>query len=683
MMETVATRASALWRAMVYVAVVQLHLTDNVLMARCLRSSDVKERPAGHWGTVPGTAWALTHVALAAGTSQTPVVPLLGAGHAGVAQLALAWLTGDLAALRPQYQRNVDGLRELARAFPNLDGLGAEVHPLLPAGGFLGGCLGGALAFACGTTLDGSPKLVVPIIGDGECETPTTAGAWLPARDLPAGRVLPIVHLNGFRMGGPSLLGRMTDQEVTAYFAGQGWRADIWHIGHSDIADHGAFHQALASAISSSRDAIRVVVVLRCVKGWSGPAVVDGKPVLGTAGLHKTPLTSPADDPDQLEQLVAWLASFRPKELFDPDGRPHGTLAEALAHIRLDELCQDPDQVEYGSSGDGPAQPVGSFSASVTRAVKRHADRGDFRLFSPDELNSNRLGSLAGYPWCHEVLAEETLLAWLAGWTATGRRGLLIAYEAFASLFAAGLISQLKHRRLMSSALPSLNVLLTSYGWHNTYTHGDPSLATTLLGVADPTVRVLTPADPMRLALVLDQVLDSRGRLNVVIAGKHSQAAHPTATIGEELTRGLAIWPQFSDPGEPDLTVVCCGDLAADVTTQAVPPIQEALGKRVRLVNVADLTVLGNPITWPAGLTTAERHHYFGEHAAILVVTIGQPSAVWGLLGGDWSRPFAVIGWREPSGPLPQLELASAAGLDVPGLVRAAQEVTSRQSEAR
>jgi xylulose-5-phosphate/fructose-6-phosphate phosphoketolase len=407
---------------------------------------------------------------------------------------------------------------------------------------------------------------------------------------------------------------------------------------------------------------------------------VDGRTLLGTAELHKTPLVSPVDAPEQLEQLTDWLTSFQPQELFDHHGHPAGVLAEALAHIRLDGLGQESGRGEL--KGSGAPTPVGSFSVAVTRAVRRHADQGDFRLFSPDELGSNRLGALSGQAWCHEVLAEEVLLAWLAGWTATGRRGLLIAYEGFASLFATGLISQLKQRRLMPQPPPSMNLLLTSLGWQNAYSHGDPSLATTLLGVADPAVHVLMPADPTRLSAMLDRVLSSRGRVNLMIAGKHTQSSHPTATIEEELTRGLAIWPHVSDSGDPDLTIVCCGDLAAEVTLQAAPRIREALGTCVRIVNVADLTVLGDPETWPAGLTTAERQHYFGQHAGMLVVTIGQPSAVRGLLPSPRPHPL-IVGWREPSGPLTQHQLAAAAGIDIPGLIQAAKAAIKQRCEAR
>lgn len=676
MKEINGVRAEALWRAVVYVAVAQLHLVSNVLVNQPLREIDMKRKPAGHWGTVPGAAWALAHVGLVASRHAAKVIPLLGAGHTGVAQVALAWLTEDLQKLRPQYSLNEAGLQELVRAFPELDGLGAEVHPSLPAGDFLGGCIGGGLAFACGAAIDSPDCAILPIIGDGECETPATAAAWLAKRELQTGNVLPIVHLNGFRMGNRSVLGTMSDDEVADYFRGHGWQAQIFRIERADIQEHADFHQLLTRALDRSLRGHPTVLVMRCLKGWSGPTRIENRTISGTAYLHKTPITSP-NDPCQLSMLQDWLLSYQPQEMFDGSGHPAGRLTDALAHVRVDRLNSDnahPDKKDTVS----PIVVQKSFAQAVTGAVYRQAASGDFRLFSPDELGSNRLEEFTSHGWVHEILAEEVALYWLAGWTSSGRRGLLISYESFASLFATPLIAQLKQRRLNRSSLPSLNLLLTSYGWHNVYTHGDPSLATTMLGVADPVLRVWTPADPTRLARVLDHALQSDGLLNLIVAGKHSDTRYPIATIPEEDRRGLAIWPHLSDVGEPDLTIICVGDLAASLVGDTVAQIRQAVRASVRVVNIADLTVLGRPAVWPHGLTISERASYFGTRAAILIVTIGHPSAIWGLLEGSFECPVAVLGWREPTGPASQAALASFAGFDAPGLVQAAKALLNQ-----
>ncbi|MGH3220247.1 MAG: hypothetical protein ACRDPY_16345 [Streptosporangiaceae bacterium] len=682
-MDDLACRADALWRAVVYTAVVQLHLVDNVLMSRPLRPRDVKPAPSGHWGTVPGVAWALTHVALAAETRLTAprLMPVLGAGHAGIVQLSLAWVMGHLEGLRPKYTADASGLSELARSFPEVDGLGAEVNPMLPAGGFVGGCLGGALAFASGAAIDAPDQIVVPIIGDGECETPTTAASWLPCRDLPGARLLPIIHCNGFRMGSASLLGNMTDDEITAYFAGHGWCAVFFRIQTGDLAEHAAFHNVLTDAAEAVARSERMVIILRCTKGWSGPATLGGPSLLGTANIHKTPLTCPATDPVQRGLLQAWLTSYRPRELFDNDGRPAGRLAQAIAVSQLQVWRIMPVARKRPPRSWTDFKVAGSFTQAVTNILCAHAAQGDFRVFSPDELASNRLGDLVGKRWVLEVLAEEVLFGWLAGWTASGRRGVFISYESFAPLVTASLVAQLKQRRCTASTLPSLNLLLTSYGWHNTYTHGDPSLATTMLGVADPVVRVFTPADPTRLAATLDMALGSNDQVNIVIAGKHSTVNYPGDAIAEELTHGIARWPHLSDEGEPDLTIACAGDIPAAIVSAAVPLIHEKLNCRVRVVNINDLTVLGDPHIWPAGLSDNQLAYYIGEDARLLIVTLGHPAAIWGLLAGRSRRSAKVVGWREPSGPMAQAALAAASGLDVHGLLQMARHLMRPQCE--
>lgn len=666
-----AQKTDQLWRAQTYVAAAQIHLQDNVLLRHPLGPGDMKARPAGHWGTVPGTAWALAHIALRSGTGDidgTELVPLLGAGHAGVAQIAAGWLTGHLAAARPQFTRDEQGLVNLCRSFPEVAGLGSEVTPALPAGDFLGGRLGGCLPFAQGAALASGPgRVIVPVLGDGECETPTTAAAWLAAHALPGTPVLPIVHLNGFRMGAPSLLAGLDVRALAAYVAGLGWHARTVTVPDDG---HEAFHAELAASVADTLAGRRTVLFMRCVKGWSGPATVNGQQVLGTARAHKTPLTRAASDSAQTHALEAWLSSYRPEELFTDGGHPGPDLAAALAGTRWPRLKARRPALEPRATVR--QQPV-SFADAVATVVRAHARAGDFRVFSPDELASNRLSELAGHAWTTEVLAEEVLGEQLAGFNAAGGRGVLISYEAFAPLLATGIVSLLKQQRMPGAApRPSFNLLLTSYGWHNTYTHGDPSLTTTLLALEDPAIRVLTPADPARLAAVLDDAFTSTGQLNVIVAGKHPLPAVPADTLRQELDRGVAVWPHLSDIQPPALTVVVCGDLPAAVTAEALPRIRAELGVAVRVVSVLDLTVLGDPAVWPAGLPAGEADALLGEDAALLVVTLGHPAAIWSLLKARHSRPVEVIGWRETEGPRTQQDIAAAAGMTAEGLLTAA-----------
>ncbi|MGH8885164.1 MAG: hypothetical protein ACRDYX_08335 [Egibacteraceae bacterium] len=679
MTDKVVCFADALWRAMTYVSVAQLHLRSNPLLTEPLTKAHVKERPSGHWGTVPGTAFVLSHVGLASANSDGDFVPILGAGHAGVVQISMAWLTGDLAAVRPQFSADGAGLSRLVRSFPEVSGLGSEVSPLLPAGWYLGGQIGGALAFAQGAALDTPGRIVVPVLGDGECETPTTAAAWLAQRVL-HGRaaVLPVIHVNGYRMGDRSLLGMMDDGMLRDYAAGLGWRCHVVHVDSGAPEEHQDFHAALLLAAAATRRGVPTLVVLRCLKGWSGPAEVAGRLILGTPRTHKTPITQPAQDSKQLSSLAAWLASYRPAELFTADGVATGALAEALPLVRG-------ASVPVVAGRDRPTVPkhdhprYGSFAEAVTDVLRHHAMRGDLRVFSPDELESNRLGVLAGEPWTAELLAEEVLLGWLAGWTTTGRRGLLVSYEAFAPLMLTGLVQLLKQRRLVNEAagpLPSVNLLLTSYGWHNVYTHGDPSLTTALLATSDPAVRVLTPADPSRLAAALDGALRSFGQVNVIVAGKHTAASESPDTIRQECGRGLAVWPHVSADDEPDLVLVPAGDLPAAVVCAAAPVIRDSLGVRIRVVNVHELNVLGDPSIWPSGLTNEEIDQYFGKsRSPVLIVTLGHSAAVWGLIKDRLARHVDVIGWQEPQVPMSQDRLNAALGMNVAGLRSAAERL--------
>ncbi|HEV2373361.1 MAG TPA: hypothetical protein VGS19_14450 [Streptosporangiaceae bacterium] len=651
----VTLRADALWRAVTYLSVAQLHLRANPLSIRAVEDCDVKSRPSGHWGTVPGTAWILVHVGLAAGRyADAEIIPVVGAGHAGVVQRALGWLTGDLAKVNSRYGPDTDGLMALVTSFPNVEGLGSEVHPALPAGAHMGGWLGGALAFAQGMALDAPSRVVVPILGDGECETPVTAASWLAHRAVPGASVLPVIHLNGHRMGGPSLLGQMGDEEVAAYARGLGCEPVIAHVSTGSLAEHAAFHRVLVDAIAAVRGGGRRVVILRCVKGWSGPV-----------GAHKTPLTDLARDPYQRAVLGEWMSSYRPEELFDDHAQPIGVLAAAVSEARF---CRaQPAEMPLVPA----AYPAGrGFAAEVTAVLRAHASAGDFKVFSPDELQSNRLGELADEPWTHEVLAEEVLLGWLAGWTTSGRRGVLISYEAFAPLLLTGLVGHMKQRRLGDATLPSINLLLTSYGWHNVYSHGDPSLVTALLGTGDPTVHVYTPADANRTALALDDALRSVGRINVIVAGKHPLPLQPHETVDEERRNGMAVWDHLSDSGEPDLTFVCAGDLAAAVVSAAVGEVRQLHHCRVRVVIVHELTALAAP-----GL-----QRYVGEGAPVVVATISHPAAIWGLLAGRVER-VKVVGWREPPYPMSQEELAAYAGLDTVGIVRAAATLMGSRAD--
>ncbi|WP_422647340.1 hypothetical protein [Actinoalloteichus caeruleus] len=659
-------RAHQVWRALTYLSVAQLYLRDNVLAARPLRGEDVKSRPVGHWGTVPSVAWALAGLA----TQATPVRPVIGAGHAGIVQRSYAWLTGDLHQLRPQYDRNRAGLAALCADFPACDGLGAEVHPELPAGGYVGGQLGPALAFAQAAAAAGDGEsVVVPIIGDGEAETGETAAAWLAdpvIRPDPAhAPLLPILNLNGLRMGSTSLLGSRPAREVDAYLRGTGWRTRWAHVSSASPGEADQFTHLLRQALNSVRDGDRLVLVLDMPKGLSGPAAA-------TPACHKTPLPDPAGDPRQRAELAKWMSSYRPRELFTGGGAP----AIDLRTLPTWPPAPPPRPIPTSPRQSVPT-PSAGWSLAAEIVLRAHAPRG-LRVFCPDELASNRLAALADEPWTSEVLNEPVCSAWLHGHTAAGRPGVLATYEAFAPLIAGSLSQHAKTLRLLTDRdrRPSVNVLVTSLGWHNCYTHGDPSLVTTLLGLADPAVRIYTPADFRRAAVQLDGMLASTGAINVLVVDKHLPACGPAETIEQEIAQGWAIWHE--PPYPPPVVLISVGDLAA----HQLHRVREELGLPARHVHVHEPAVLGDPADWPQAITPVRWRQVFPPGVPMLVATTGQPAALWPLLGPRGHRPLVVRGWREPAAPLDTQGLLRTAGLDLDSLRASVVELMDTVREA-
>lgn len=666
--------AEALWRALNYLCVIQLYLRDNVLLQEPLQPEHIKIEPRGHWGTCPGVNWILAHLQVMRATcSDIDLEPVIGPGHAGICQLAFAWLNGSLTNANPELLRNVQGLTRLVQLFPDLPGVGAEVSPLLWGGTYVGGQLGQALAFACGAALDSPSKVFVPIVGDGECETGTTAAAWLGSRTLELhkaahGGVLPIIWLNGQRMGGPSLLSRLDDDQIRAYLRGLSWNAVTVSV-RGALTEHVAFHELLCRELTRAVEGQRDAVVLAMPKGWTAPARLG-------ESMHKAPLHNPQQVAAERAALASWLTGYRPDELFRSDGSPNGYLAAALNTM--------PQQPRRGAATHC-LQPsmakvaLANFGEAVSHVLSHHANVGDMRVFSPDELASNHLSDVAQKPWAHELLDEQVCLAWLLGYISTGRRAILISYEAFASLLVTPLIQHLKQSRIQGRSelrTPSLNLLLTSLGWHNTYTHGDPSLITALLGTQDAAVHVICPGDPGRLSLSLDRALRSHGRLNVFLASKHTLDPLPEVTISEELNRGIGIWQSASDSGPLDLVLASCGDLPARQLLVAARRLRTAFGIRIRHVHIHDLTVLGDPAIWPDGLETDEIEEYFGAHTPLLIATLGHTAAIWGLLAARLSnRPVAVVGWREPAAPMAVRLLLENAGMSADRLAATAAQL--------
>ncbi|MFJ8475730.1 phosphoketolase [Kitasatospora sp. NPDC094011] len=671
----------ALWRALNYLSAAQLYLADNPRLARPLRPEDVKAEPRGHWGVCPPVNYLLAHLGpLTAWRPEgSELLVLHGAGHAGPSALAHAYLNQSLHLTGSGPTWSMADLRALVSTFPDPQRFGSEITPLIPGVRHTGGQLGPALAVAHGMVLDAPHRLVVPLIGDGELETGATAAAWLARRALAGtgdhGAVLPMVLANGLRMGGPSILARMSGEEITAYFTGLGYLPLI-----SDGRDLAGFRRLLAQALSGLRPlgepGRQPVVVLTMPKGQTGPEQVAGRRIAGTPAVHKTPLTDPRENDAEFAALAAWLASYRPAELFTAQGRPADLVRQALpgTALRLPAAAAAP---QISATGD-------QSWTDVSAVVRARADHPAFRLFSPDEIASNRLrltldGSLPA--WTAEILNEEICHAWLQGYTETGRDALLATYEAFAPVNTSLLVQHLKHRHLRYAAghagLPSVNYLITSLGWRNTYTHQNPSLASTMLELEDGFVHIYTPADAARAAAVLAAMLASRDRVNFLITDKHPGVNFPPGPFRDELTQGAAIWPHLSfGRGRPDIVLASAGDVPARQLAEAARNLRRTRpGATIRYLHINDLTVLGPAGTWPAALGQQSFTELFGADCPVLLAVPTFPGAVRGLLAarGQASR-FHVVGYRDPGRPLPAEGLLEHADLSAPALsARAAQ----------
>lgn len=670
--------------ALDYLCAGQLYLRRHVDDLATLSPSDVKERPAGHWGVCPNVNAVTAVLAPVLAGLSTPdghhgtgsrlagrVDVVHGAGHAGAATLARAWLDGTLGTSDGRFARDRAGLDALFAAFPRGKPWGGEVTPLIPGVNYMGGQLGPALAFAAGTLLDAPDRLAVPLIGDGECETGETAAAWLSTRALRArhsrhGYLVPVVLLNGLRMGGPSLLSGLGPAQLASYFAGLGWTPHV--ADGSAPADLGsALAQACALSGPVGSDEQHLVV---CVmpKGAGAPDYDSrGGAVMGTTRVHKVPLSAPNSDAGEFELLRRWLAGYRPERLF------HDGVATEEVHWPR-SLARPP--APRGVRVD-PPEPVpavtaaATFGDAVSSVLRRHAG-SDFRVFSPDELSSNRVDARAanaGNP-CVEILNEPMCHLWLQGYLESGRSGLFITYEAFATVTLSLLRQYAKTRALADRAgrvrPSSLVYLVTSLGWTNNYSHQDPAIYGALLDTALDTTHLLLPADPTRLAATLERSLRSRGGIHVVAASKNATASYPLSPLADELADGIAVWPEFSDPGEPDLILCGAGDIATSALLSALEVLRaRRAGIAVRYVCLHDLTVLDPTSAAGVRLTDSRMAELFPGSGPIVFGVTGYTSAVKAML---FDRPgFAarcsVTGYSDPGDVILHSELLHRNGM--------------------
>jgi xylulose-5-phosphate/fructose-6-phosphate phosphoketolase len=699
----------AYWEAANYLTVAQIYLQDNALLREPLRAEHVKPRLLGHWGTSPGLNLVYAQLNRLIRATGDEVLFVAGPGHGGPAVVANVYLEGTYSEIYPEVSADEAGLRRLVRQFSTPGGIPSHVSVPTPGSIHEGGELGYALVHAFGAAFDNPDLLVACVIGDGEAETAPLEGSWKgvrflnPARD---GAVLPILHLNENKISGPTVLGRAPEEEIRRLLAGQGYECRFVSGSeprrvHADFAAALDECRARIAAIQedarSGRGAGRPrwpAIVLRTPKGWTGPKEVDGKPVEGTFRAHQVPLSGVRENPEHLAMLEEWMRGYRPHERFDDGGRLVPELAAlapagekrmgASRHAnggrRLTPL-EIPEPGDYAIEVAGPGREHAESTKRLGELLRdlysANAGAANFRLFCPDETNSNRLGavfevedrclmdarpedeSVSPDGRVMEVLSEHNCQGWLEGYLLSGRHGLFATYEAFAMVSASMAIQHTKWleemRRLQWRApVASLNVLLTSTCWrndHNGFSHQGPGLIDTMLSLRGEVVRIYLPPDANSLLSVADHCLRSRDYVNLIVQDKQPQLqylSYPEACA--HAAAGASRWEwASSDDDEPDVILGCAGDVPTQETLAAAWLLRRGTPElRVRVVNVIDLMVLFSREAHPHGLSEERFVELFGRDEEVVMAFHGYARALHQLLHG---RPhpgrFHVRGFSE------------------------------------
>ena len=685
-------RIDAYWRAANYLSIGQIYLLDNPLLREPLRAEHVKPRLLGHFGTVPGLNLIYAHMNRAIRERDLDAMYVTGPGHGGPGIVANAYLEGTYSEVYPSITRDEAGMRALFRQFSFPGGIPSHVAPETPGSIHEGGELGYALVHAYGAAFDDPDLVVACVVGDGEAETGPLAASWHsnkfvdPARD---GAVLPILHLNGYKIANPTVLARIPEDELRALLEGYGHSVEF-----VEGDDPMKVHRAFAAALDRSLDAIAAIqraarsggrqarparprwpmIVLRTPKGWTGPEKVDGLQVEGTWRSHQVPLAEIHTNPTHLKLLEAWMRSYRPEELFDEAGTLRADLA-ALAPAGTRRMSANPvtnggllledlDLPDFRAYAVDVPKP-GTTSSEATRVLGEFlrdviaANPSSFRLFGPDETASNRLSAvfektdkawmaetlpvdehLAPDGRVMEVLSEHLCQGWLEGYLLTGRHGLFSCYEAFIHIIDSMFNQHAKWLKTTRDIpwrqpIASLNYLLSSHVWrqdHNGFSHQDPGFIDHVVNKKAEVIRVYLPPDANSLLSVVDHCLRSRNYVNVIVAGK--QPALNWMSMDDAIlhaTRGIGIWPWASSDGgqEPDVVLACAGDVPTLETLAATDILRQRLPElKVRVVNVVDIMRLQDSREHPHGLPDAAFDALFTEDRPVIFAYHGYPSLI-------------------------------------------------------
>ena len=689
-------------RAANYLSACQLYLLDNPLLKRELRIEDIKRNIVGHWGTVPGQNFIYVHLNRIINKYDLNMIYLSGPGHGGNAMVAESYLEGTYSEIYPNITRDEDGLKKLFKQFSFPGGISSHVAPETPGSINEGGELGYSLSHAFGAVLDNPDLIAACVVGDGEAETGPLATSWHgnkflnPKKD---GVVLPILHLNGYKIANPTIFARISNEELLSFFKGCGYNPII-------VEDNDNIHENMALALDECVSEIKKIklndnderpiypmIILKTKKGWTGPKEVKGNVIEGTFRAHQVPINISRDNPENLRLLEDWLRSYHPEELFTSDGKliselecmhPTGNRrmsANPVANggLLLKEL-RTPDFRDYAiqvKRGETNAQDMKELGRYVADLIKLNPD--NFRVFGPDEALSNRLNyvfdvtkrQFMGKKYDHDeflsnegrvidsYLSEHMCEGMLEGYLLTGRHGFFHSYEAFVRIVDSMASQHAKWLKVTSELdwrreISSLNYVLTSHIWqqdHNGYTHQDPGFLNHLVTKKSDIVRMYLPADTNMLLSCFDHCVKSKNYINVIVASKHERPQWLTMEEAvKHCTKGIGIWDWAStDNGEnPDIVLACCGDTPTLETLAAVSILKENYPElKIRVINVVDLMKLESNTKHPHGLTEDEYDMLFTKDKPIIFAFHGYPSLIHQLVYRRENKNIHVHGYKE------------------------------------
>ena len=681
-------KMNAYWRAANYLSVGQIYLYDNPLLKKPLTLDHVKPRLLGHWGTTPGLNFIYVHLNRLINKYDLNVIYITGPGHGGPGLVANTYLEGTYSEFYPDITQDEEGMQKLFKQFSFPGGIPSHVAPETPGSINEGGELGYSLAHAYGAVFDNPDLIAMCVVGDGEAETGPLAASWHSNKFLNPvhdGAVLPILHLNGYKIANPTVLARISHEELDELFRGYGYKP-YFVEGDKPLEVHQIMAEVMEKAVNEIREIqtkIRAkgftkrpmwpMIIMRTPKGWTGPKEVDGLPVENTWRSHQVPLAELATKPGHLKMLEEWMKSYKPEELFDKTGRlipelaalaPKGNLRMgANPHANGGQLMHDlkmPDFRKYAidvqSPGTVTAESIRSMGAFVRDIMKLNWERRNFRVFGPDETASNRLGALFDITErvstakilktddhispdgrVMEVLSEHLCQGWLEGYLLTGRHGLFSCYEAFIHIVDSMFNQHAKWLKVTRHIpwrrpIASLNYLLTSHVWrqdHNGFSHQDPGFIDLVVNKKSEIIRVYLPPDANTLLSVTDHCMRSRNYINVIVAGKQPQLQWLDMDSAiKHCSAGLGIWGWASNDqeGEPDVVMACAGDVPTLETLAATELLRQHLPElKIRVINVVDLMTLQPHTEHPHGLNDKDFDLLFTKDKPVIFAFHGYP----------------------------------------------------------